>query len=63
MVLLEKAISELPEQERRVLTLYYFEELMLKEIGKILGVSESRISQIHTKALLRLRGKLNRLNL
>lgn len=56
--LLEKAIADLPEQERRVLTLYYFEELMLKEIGKILGVSESRVSQIHTKAILKLRGCL-----
>lgn len=63
MLLLEKAISELPEQEKRVLSLYYFDELMLKEIGKILGVTESRISQIHTKALLRLRGKLRLLNL
>jgi RNA polymerase sigma factor for flagellar operon FliA len=56
--LLEKAISNLPEQERKVLVLYYFEELMLKEIGKILGVSESRVSQIHTKAILKLRGLL-----
>ena len=56
--LVEKAIGDLPEQERRVLVLYYFEELMLKEIGKILGVSESRVSQIHTKALLKLRGRL-----
>lgn len=56
--LLEKAIEDLPEQEKRVLVLYYYEELMLKEIGKILGVSESRVSQIHTKAILRLRGKL-----
>ncbi|MFZ0565103.1 MAG: FliA/WhiG family RNA polymerase sigma factor [Chlamydiales bacterium] len=53
--LLEEAISNLPEQERKVLTLYYYEELMLKEIGKIMGVSESRVSQIHTKALLKLR--------
>lgn len=56
--LLEKAILDLPEQERRVLMLYYYEELMLKEIGKILGVSESRVSQIHTKAILKLRGRL-----
>lgn len=53
--LLEKAIDDLPEQEKQVLLLYYYEELMLKEIGKILGVSESRVSQIHTKALLKLR--------
>ncbi len=56
--LLESAISDLPAQERQVLTHYYYEELMLKEIGKIMGVSESRVSQIHTKALLKLRGRL-----
>lgn len=56
--LIEKAIGDLPEQEKRVLILYYYEEMMLKEIGKVLGVSESRISQIHTKALLKLRSKL-----
>ncbi len=58
--LLEKAIAALPDQERRVLTLYYYEELMLKEIGKILGVTESRVSQIHTKALLKLRTLMSR---
>lgn len=56
--LLESAISDLPGQEKQVLTLYYYEELMLKEIGKIMGISESRVSQIHTKALLKLRGRL-----
>lgn len=56
--LLEKAVMELPEQERTVLVLYYYENLMLKEIGKAIGVTESRVSQIHTKALLRLRGRL-----
>jgi RNA polymerase sigma factor FliA len=56
--LLENAISDLPEQERKVLVLYYYEELMLKEIGKIMGISESRVSQIHTKALLKLRSML-----
>ncbi|MCB1181005.1 MAG: FliA/WhiG family RNA polymerase sigma factor [Chlamydiia bacterium] len=56
--ILERAISKLPEQEKKVLKLYYYDELMLKEIGKILGVSESRVSQIHTKALLKLRGQL-----
>lgn len=59
-LLLEKAIAELPPQERDVLTLYYYEDLMLKEIGKVLGVSESRVSQIHTKALLKLRGRLKK---
>ena len=56
--LLESAIADLPGQEKQVLTLYYYEELMLKEIGKIMGISESRVSQIHTKALLKLRGRL-----
>lgn len=56
--LLERAIADLPEQERQVLILYYYEELMLKEIGKIIGVSESRVSQIHTKAILKLKRKL-----
>ncbi len=51
-------INELPEQERIVITLYYYEGLMLKEIGKVLSISESRVSQIHTKAIVRLSGKL-----
>ena len=56
---LAQAISGLPERERLVLALYYDEELNLKEIGEILGVSESRISQIHTQAALRLRSRLS----
>jgi RNA polymerase sigma factor for flagellar operon FliA len=52
------AILRLPPRERLVIALYYYEELTLKEIGSILNVSESRISQIHTKAIVRLRGKL-----
>jgi len=52
------AILRLPPRERLVIALYYYEELTLKEIGSILGVSESRISQIHTKAVMRLRTKL-----
>lgn len=52
------AIDGLPERERLVLSLYYDEELNLKEIGHILGVSESRVSQIHSQAALRLRSKL-----
>lgn len=55
---LRSAINKLPERERKVLMLYYDEEINLKEIGKILGVSESRISQIHSQAALRLRNKL-----
>ncbi|HSF30931.1 MAG TPA: FliA/WhiG family RNA polymerase sigma factor [Candidatus Tectomicrobia bacterium] len=51
-------IAELPEKERLVLSLYYFEELTMKEVGKVLNLTESRISQLHTQAVLRLRGKL-----
>ncbi len=53
-----EAINELPEKEKKVLVLYYYEDLTLKEIGKVLEVTESRISQLHTKAILRLRAKL-----
>ncbi len=52
---LTDAIDELPERERLVLTLYYYEELTMKEIGLTLGVVESRVSQIHSAAVLRLR--------
>ena len=52
------AIAELPEKERLVLSLYYFEELTMKEVGKVLNLTESRISQLHTQTVLRLRGKL-----
>lgn len=55
---LAQAIGQLPERERLVLALYYNEELNLKEIGLVLGVSESRVSQIHSQAALRLRGKM-----
>ncbi|QJA05520.1 FliA/WhiG family RNA polymerase sigma factor [Thermosulfurimonas marina] len=55
---LAQAISELPERERLVITLYYYEGLTMKEIGRVMGYTESRISQIHSKALLHLRGKL-----
>lgn len=57
---LSKAIDVLPERDRLVITLYYYEGLTLKEIGEILEISESRVSQIHTKAILRLRGRLGR---
>jgi RNA polymerase sigma factor for flagellar operon FliA len=56
--LLADAIDELPEKERLVLTLYYFEELTMKEIGITLGVVESRVSQIHSSAVVRLRAAL-----
>ncbi len=52
------AIADLPEQEKTVVTLYYAEELLLREIAGILGVTESRVSQIHTRALFRLNGVL-----
>lgn len=55
---LAQAISELPEREQLVLSLYYDEELNLKEIGEVLGVSESRVSQIHSQAAQRLRSRL-----
>jgi RNA polymerase sigma factor for flagellar operon FliA len=56
--ILAEAIMNLPEKERTVVALYYYEDMTLKEIGRTLGVSESRVSQIHTKAMLRLRGRL-----
>ncbi len=56
-----QAINELPDKEKKVLVLYYYEDLTLKEIGKVLDVTESRISQLHTKAILRLRAKLTSL--
>jgi len=52
------AIVALPEREKMVIALYYYESLTLREIGEILGVTESRVSQLHTKAVLRLRSKL-----
>ena len=53
-----QAISHLSEQERLVVALYYYEELTLKEIGEVMQISESRVSQIHTKAVLKLRGMI-----
>jgi len=55
---LADAIARLPEREKVVITLYYYEELTLREIGEVLGVTESRISQLHTKAVLRLKSRL-----
>jgi len=51
-------IATLPEKERLVISLYYYEDLNMKEIGNILGITESRVCQIHTKSVLRLRSKL-----
>ena len=53
-----KAIDSLPSKERYVVSLYYYEELTMKEIGEVMGYTESRISQMHTKAMFRLRAKL-----
>ncbi len=56
---LAEAIKTLPEREQLILALYYDEELNLKEIGAVLGVSESRVSQLHSQAAMRLRSRLN----
>ena len=56
-----ETIATLPEKERLVITLYYYEDLNMKEIGGILGITESRVCQIHTKSVLRLRAKLKSL--
>ena len=57
--ILTGAINRLPEREKIVITLYYYEGLTLTEIGKVLGVTESRICQMHTKAVLAMRGKIS----
>jgi RNA polymerase sigma factor for flagellar operon FliA len=57
---LSDAITSLPEREKLVMTLYYDEELNLREIGAVIGVSESRVSQIHSQALIRLQARLGR---
>ncbi|MEO5333446.1 MAG: FliA/WhiG family RNA polymerase sigma factor [Magnetococcus sp. YQC-5] len=59
-IALSEAITALPEKERLVVTLYYFEELTMSEIGEVLGLTESRISQLHSKAALRMRAKMRR---
>jgi RNA polymerase sigma factor for flagellar operon FliA len=57
-ILILRALNHLPEQERLVVALYYYEHLTLKEIGRALGISESRVSQVHTRAVSRLRLRL-----
>jgi RNA polymerase sigma factor for flagellar operon FliA len=54
------AIEQLPEKERLVISLYYLDELTMKETGKVLNVTESRVSQIHSQAVMRLRAKLKK---
>ena len=56
--IIAQAIEELPEREKHVIALYYQEELTLREIGEVLGVTESRICQIHSQAISRLHGRL-----
>jgi RNA polymerase sigma factor for flagellar operon FliA len=56
-----KTIEQLPENEMQIVSLYYYDELTMKEIGEVLDITESRVSQIHTQAMLRMRGKLKRL--
>ena len=57
---LAESIERLPEKEQTVIALYYYDEMTMKQIGKVLNLTESRVSQIHTKAVLRLRGKLRK---
>ena len=57
---LGRGIDQLAENERLVVSLYYWDELTMKEVGKVLGITESRVSQIHSRAIIHLRGKLRR---
>jgi RNA polymerase sigma factor for flagellar operon FliA len=57
---LARAIEQLPEKERLVMSLYYFDELNMKEAGEVLNITESRVSQIHSQAIMRLRKKLRK---
>lgn len=59
--IMKKILEDLPERERTIMILYYYEELTLKEIGSVLGISESRVSQIHSKVILKLRSKLRKI--
>ncbi len=59
--LLAKSIDKLPAKERLTVSLYYFEELTMKEIGQVMGYTESRISQMHSKAMIRLRSRLKQI--
>ena len=60
--MLSQAINGMPEREKVVLTLYYYESLTLSEIGRVLGVTESRVCQIHTKAMIQLRSRMSGLD-
>ena len=56
--LLVKGFDQLPEKEKLIISLYYYDGLTMKEIGAVLKITESRVSQLHTQALFRLKGKL-----
>ena len=58
-----RTIDQLPEKEKLVVSLYYWEELTMKEIGKVMDITESRVSQIHSQAVIHLRGKIRKENL
>jgi RNA polymerase sigma factor for flagellar operon FliA len=58
--LVSEAIARLPEREKLVVTLYYHEDMTMKEVGGVLGLTESRVSQLHSQAMLRLKGYLRR---
>ncbi|MGR3309675.1 MAG: FliA/WhiG family RNA polymerase sigma factor [Candidatus Brocadiales bacterium] len=60
--LLANAITELPQRERLVISLYYYEDLLLKEISEVMGISESRVSQLHHRALFLLRSKISKIS-
>ena len=57
---LARSVDKLPERERQVIALYYVEELTMKEIGEVIGVTESRVSQLRSQAIVRLRGTLKK---
>ena len=61
IVLIAKAVGELPQQERRVLALYHYKELTMKNVGVVMGIGESRVSQLYAKAMLRLRVRMHEL--
>ena len=52
-------INELPERERMVVSLYYYNDLSMKEVSEVMEITESRVSQLHSRAIIRLRGKIN----
>jgi RNA polymerase sigma factor for flagellar operon FliA len=62
LITLKKALNMLPEKDKLVLQLYYYEKLTLKEIGKILEITESRVSQLHSRAIIRLRENMKKLS-